>query len=192
MVKVYSPIHCIVPWRIIRSERKEIINKFNINNKIWKKFLKLYARKKSIYNVTVSLWRHAPGHNYHCATISPSLPASVPSRNQETVPLSHHHTLPPATPSHCASCHQHAVTVSPLDLVHHRTTVPPGAPPCDLVRLHVTVTPCRRLTDTTHRHTYVHPRTWHLSIIPPDTVWRNFTIWSVAKNSNDYFTMFKK
>ena len=65
--------------------------------------------------------------------------------------------------------------------------------------------PCRLVaavsTDKTHWHTSVHsrtwhisPRTWHLSIIPlpRDTVCRNFTIWSVAKNSHDNFNKFTR
>ena len=72
----------------------------------------------------------------------------------------------------------------------HRASVPP---PCRLV--------AAVSTDKTHWHTSVHsrtwhisPRTWHLSIIPlpRDTVCRNFTIWSVAKNSHDNFNKFTR
>ena len=72
--------------------------------------------------MTVSFWLYALGQYHIRATISPSLRASVPSRNQETVPPSHHYTLIPATPSHRATCHKHAATVSPWNLVRHRAT----------------------------------------------------------------------
>ena len=167
---------------------------------------------------------------HHRATFSPSLRASVPTSCQEILSPSHHHSLPPGTPSNRAICHTHTATVSPWGLLCHRyttvsqcnlvrhlvrhrditvppgalpwnrfTTVPPGsppnAPPCHLVHHRAAVHPCRRRTDTTHRHTFVHLRTWQLSIVqrisgPPETVWSNFTIWSVANNSNEYFTVF--
>ena len=62
---------------------------------------------------------------------SPSLRASVATRNQEIVPPSHHHTLPPGIPYNRATCHTHAATVPPWDLVCHRDTT---MPPCNLVR----------------------------------------------------------
>ena len=124
---------------------------------------------------------------HHRVIFSPSLHASVSTHSQEIVPPSHHHTLPPGTQSNRATCHTHAATVLLWDLVrhlvrhcdttvpsgappwNHLTTVPPGAPPCHLFRHHATwsatVPPCCRRTDTTHRHTSVHQRTWQ-SIIP--------------------------
>ena len=133
------------------------------------------------------------------ATISQSLRASVTSRNQETVPPSHHLTLPPATPSHRTTCHQHAATVLPWHLVRCCDTwcaaVTPGAPPC-----HRTAVPAPYRHDTsTYIRTFTHLAyfTTHLTAVNhnsvhPDTVWRNLTIWYVAKNSHDYFTGFSR
>ena len=138
---------------------------------------------------SVPTFRHVIRRPCHRPTITPSH-------------LPHHSTVPPATnmPNRVAvrpgatPCHHRATVPPACHLLHHRNTVPPGALPCHLM-IHcatssATMPPCRRLTYTTHRHTYVHPRTWLLSIIPPNTVWRNFTIWSVAKNRNDYYPMF--
>ena len=129
----------------------------------------------SIFKVTLFVLIHAIGHNHIRASISLSLHASVPSRNQESLPPSHYHTLPPTAPSlpchattyrNCVAVrpgatplHQRATVTPACKLVHRRTTVPPGAPPCHLVFHHAAVPPCRRLTETTHRHTYIHPRT---------------------------------
>ena len=116
-----------------------------------------------------------------CVTISTSYRAFVPTRNQEIVPPSHNHTKPPGTPSNRSTCHTHTTTVSLWELVRHLvrhrdTTVPFGAPPWHhriTVRHRATwsatVPPgppqCRRRTDTTPRHSSVHPRSWQLSII---------------------------
>ena len=77
---------------------------------------------------------HGSMQPFHRVTFSPSIHASVPTRNQKIVPPSHNHTLPPGTPSNRATCHTHAATVSLWNLVRHLvrhrdTTVPPGAPP---------------------------------------------------------------
>ena len=88
--------------------------------KIWKIILKtICAYKEHLKGdrVSIATWNWSPPP--HRATISLSLPAFVLSRNQETVPLSHDHILPPAKQFHRASCHQHAATVSPWDLVRH-------------------------------------------------------------------------
>ena len=137
--------------------------------------------KQSTYKVTVSLMLHAPGH--HHFTVAPIHRHSVPPCRHVTRRPSHRAIIPPChfPPTYC---NRFAVTPGALPC-HHCATVQPGAPPW---HLSFTVPPFRRSTDTTHRHTSVHPRTWHtsrrtwqMSIIPPDTVWRNFTIWSVAK-----------
>ena len=82
----------------------------------------------------------------HRAKIPPSLHLSMPPRYQEIATPSHHPTLPPATPSHRATCHHHAATVYLCQLVRH-----PTVPPAMMMRNRVAVTPgtpsCRRAAD---------------------------------------------
>ena len=123
--------------------------------------------------------------------IFPFLRASVPSRNQETVPPNQHPTLPLATQSHRATCHQHARTVSPWYLVRHRATTVP--PPCHRATCCATVTLlCPRAATVSKRHINIFLYThapgilYHASdscqsyLRTSWTVWCNFTIWSVA------------
>ena len=141
----------------------------------------------------------------HRATILQSLRASVTSRNQKTVSPSQHPSLPPATPSHRTTCHQHAASVLPWHLVRCCDTwcaaVTPGTPAWHLVRHRATVPSCHRHIDTTsaylHTPTHLEYFTTHLTAVNhnsvhPDTVWRNLTIWYVAKNSHDYLTGFSR
>ena len=115
--------------------------------------------------MTLSSWLHAPGHNHYHATISLSFCASVPSRNQEIVPPSL--TLQPATPFHRATCHQHAATVLPWDLVRLRST---SVPPChQRATWCTTVIPCHLVR---HRATQcatvpLSPPLWHRAAVPP-------------------------
>ena len=136
---------------------------------------------------------------HHRVTFSFSLHVSEPTRNQEIVPPGHHHSLPFDTPSNRATCHTHAATVSLWNLVrhlvrhrdttvppgvppwNHRTTVPPGAPPCHLVRHRAAVPPPYRHDTSAYLRTPTHLTTVNHTSEPPDTIWRNFTIWSVAK-----------
>ena len=92
----------------------------------------------------------------------------------------------------------------------HRSTVPFPLTCCNRVAVthgapssprRITVPPCRRRTETRQRHIAVHLRTWHTSLHTWQlslislfilTVWRNFTIWSIAKNNHDYFNEFSK
>ena len=96
-----------------------------------------------------------------------SLHVSVPTRNQEIVPPSHHHTLPTGTPSHptvppathmpqpcrcviwCAT--QCTTMKQPYHCVTWCATVPPGAPPYHLVR---------------------HRTTWSATVPPGPPPWR--------------------
>ena len=140
---------------------------------------------------------------FHCPSVPPCRHVIRRPCHRVTITpchLSHHSIDPPATnmPQPCYRetwcdtvtplCHR-ATSVQPNAPPYHSATWCATVPPNPLLCHRVAVPPCRRLTDTTHRHTYVHSRTWLLSIRPPDTVWGNSTIWSVAKNSNDYFTM---
>ena len=126
------------------------------------------------HHFTVPPCRHVIRRPCHRATITPCH-------------LPHHPTVPPATnmpqpcrrETWCASvtppCHRGtwcatwcSTVTPPCHLVHHREpTVPPFHLEANRATWCATVQPCRRRTDTTHRHTSVHPSTWQRSIIPP-------------------------
>ena len=136
----------------------------------------------SMYLVTATLpCHHSIVSLFHRAATSPEDRANEPPSHLATCHtdppchLPHRPTVAPATPFHRATCH----TV-PLSHLPHRPTVPPATTmpqPCRRDIWCATVSACRRRTDTsplTHRHTSVHPRTWHtsprtwqLSITPP-------------------------
>ena len=132
----------------------------------------------------MSPWLHAPGHRqftvppFHRPIVTPCRHVNRRPCHRATIPpchLPHRPIVPPAIPSHRGTCH----TVPPSHLPHrpteppstpsHRPTVPPATimpQPCRRDIWCATVAACRRRTDTSplkHRHTFVHPRTWHTS-----------------------------
>ena len=118
-----------------------------------------------------------------CTWLPPIHGATIPpSRNHTTVAPSNYFTSPLATPSHRATFHEHAATVSLWHLVRHRDTTmltchqvcyrDTTVPLCQQVRHHYTaVPPCRRAVAVPTTHigipSYVH--SYCILHHPPDS-----------------------
>ena len=118
--------------------------------------------------MTVSLSHHEPGNSH--IIVPPFECPSVSSGLKKTVPSSHHHTLPPATPSHLAHCqlthhltlpHSHSPTCHTIFPCHVATI-----PPCHLPH-HLTVPPSNNPTLSHATPSYPPLLLCHLAIIPP-------------------------
>ena len=107
---------------------------------------------------------------FHCLFVSSCRYVIMKPCNRVTITPCHslhHFTVPFVTNMQQPCCRETwcenvppRATVTPAcNLVQKRTTVPPGAFPCHLVRHHATVPLCRFLTGSTHLQIYGQLRT---------------------------------